>query len=163
MLIPVPLAALFVLLALVTLFEVPHEAARAVITRNVLDDEQYPVGMALGASTHQAALLLGSIGGGLLVTVLSVNHSLVLDAATFAVAAALARFRLDLHAATIDLAAAESRPRSPGWERRCGSSSHPVRGSCCCSRWSSAWRARCPRVWPSRTPTSSAAAPAWRG
>ncbi len=115
MLIPdVPLAVLFVLLALVTLFEVPHEAARAVITRNVLDDEQYPVGMALGATVAQAALLLGSIGGGLLVATLSVNSSLLLDAATFAVAAALARFSLDRHAPVIDLAAPEAESPKSG-------------------------------------------------
>jgi len=99
MLVPgAPLALLFGLLALVTFFEVPFDAARAVVVRSVLDDDQYPVGVALSTGVYEASLILGSIGGGLLVTVLSVQGCLALNVVTFATSALILVLRLDEHA-----------------------------------------------------------------
>lgn len=101
MLIPdAPLPLLFVLLGLVTLFEVPFDAARAVVTRSVLDDDQYPVGVALGSAMYEASLLIGSIGGGLLITLLSVRGALLFNVSTFAVSALILMVALDQHRPT---------------------------------------------------------------
>ncbi|MDP9436888.1 MAG: MFS transporter, partial [Actinomycetota bacterium] len=98
MLVPgLPIPVLLALLGLVTLFEVPYDAARAVVTRAVLDDDQYPVGNALASALHQASLLVGSLGGGLLIAATSVQGCLLINAATFGVSAVLARARLAPH------------------------------------------------------------------
>ena len=98
MLIPgAPLSLLFVLLGLVTLFEVPFDAARAVVTRSVLDDDQYPVGLALSTAVYEASLLVGSIGGGLLITLLSVRGALLFNVLTFAASALILVLVLDQH------------------------------------------------------------------
>ncbi len=92
-----PLPVLFVLLGLVTLHEVPFDAANAVVRRAVLDDDQYPVGNALSLSLYEASLLLGSIGGGLLVAIVSVRGCLLINAATFLVSALILLTRLQPH------------------------------------------------------------------
>lgn len=99
MLIPdAPLPLLFVLLGLVTLFEVPFDAAKAVVMRSVLDDDQYPVGVALSSAAYEVSLLVGSIGGGLLVALLSVRGCLLFNVLTFAASALILMLALDQHA-----------------------------------------------------------------
>ncbi len=98
MLVPgAPLPLLFVLLGLVTLFEVPFDAARAVVMRSVLDDDQYPVGVALSSAVYEASLLIGSIGGGLLITLLSVRGALLFNVLTFAASGLILMLALEQH------------------------------------------------------------------
>ena len=103
MLVPdAPLPLLFVLLGLVTLCEVPFDAARTVVMRSVLDDDQYPVGVALSSAVYEASLLIGSLGGGLLVAALSVRGCLLFDVATFVVSAVVVRLLVDEHAPVVE-------------------------------------------------------------
>jgi MFS family permease len=86
-----PLAALLVLLALVTLGEAPFDAARGALMPDVLPGERYPIGGAIGQVVLQAAMVLGFGLGGLLLLAATPRELLALDAATFAVSALLVR------------------------------------------------------------------------
>jgi len=87
----VPLALLVVLLAVVTLISAPFTAARAAIYPDLLPGEKYVVGTAVTLTTNQFAQVLGFAAGGAVVALLGVRTSLVIDAATFAVSAAIVR------------------------------------------------------------------------
>lgn len=97
-----PLTLLFVLLGLVTLLEVPFDAARTVVMRSVLNDDQYPVGVALSLAAYEASLLIGSIGGGLLVAALSVQGCLLFNVATFVASAVVVAVMVDQHAPVLE-------------------------------------------------------------
>ena len=86
-----PLAALVVLLFVVTLIGAPFNSARAAIFPNVLSGDRYVVGTAVTATTYQFALVVGFAVGGTLVAFFGTRISLVIDAATFAGSALIVR------------------------------------------------------------------------
>ena len=103
----IPLAALVVLLFVVTLVGAPFTAARAAIYPDVLTGDRYVMGTAVTLTTYQFALVLGFAAGGTLVGFFGIRTSLVLDAATFAGSAVIVRAWVRPHAA----------PAAPGARR----------------------------------------------
>ncbi|WP_309110669.1 MFS transporter [Saccharothrix sp.] len=89
--VPLPLVA--VLLVVAQLAEPPFAAAQGALLPTVLGD-RYEAGQSVHLITHQAGLLLGFAGGGLVVAWLGTSGALVADALTFAVSALLLRFGL---------------------------------------------------------------------
>ena len=87
----VPLALLVGLLAVVTLISAPFTAARAAIYPDLLSGDKYVVGTAVTLTTNQSAQVLGFALGGAAVALVGTRTSLVVDAATFAVSAAIVR------------------------------------------------------------------------
>jgi predicted MFS family arabinose efflux permease len=87
----VPLALLVVLLAVVTLVGAPFTAARAAMYPDLLPGEKYVAGTAVTLTTNQFAQVLGFAAGGGVVALLGTQTSLVIDAATFALSAAIVR------------------------------------------------------------------------
>lgn len=86
-----PLAALVVLLFVVTLIGAPFTSARAAVYPDVLDGDRYVVGTAITQTTSQFAQVIGFAAGGALVGFLGIRTSLVLDAVTFVVSALIVR------------------------------------------------------------------------
>jgi len=112
MLIPaVPLAAMIALLYAVTLLQPPFDAARSASVREALEDERYPLAMAVMGSTTRVVLVAGSAAGGLVVALFSARPALAADAATFAVSAMLIRFGVPARKAA---ASGEDQPSSLG-------------------------------------------------
>jgi MFS family permease len=88
----VPIAALVALVVLSTLVSAPFDAANSALLADVLtEDEGYTVAASLRTITHQVAQLLGFAVGGVLLTVIAPRSALLIDAATFVVAAVLVR------------------------------------------------------------------------
>ncbi len=87
-----PLALLVVLLGVVTLVGAPFTAARAAVYPDLLAGEKYVTGTAVTLTTNQFAQVLGFAAGGAVVALVGTGTSLVIDAATFAVSAAIVRF-----------------------------------------------------------------------
>jgi MFS family permease len=79
------------LLFVVALLACPFAAARAALIRDVFPDDRYTAAVATTQITRYAALIAGFITGGLLLTILSPRQALLLDAATFALSAAVVR------------------------------------------------------------------------
>jgi MFS family permease len=93
MLVPgVPLAAMIALLYAVTLLQPPFDAARSATVRDVLDQDEFPLAMAVMGSTIRTVAVAGSAAGGLVVALFSARLALCADAATFAVSALLISF-----------------------------------------------------------------------
>jgi MFS family permease len=88
----IPLAALVVLLFLVTTFTAPFTAARSAIYPDILAGERYVLGTAVTMTTLQAAQVIGFALGGALVGFVGARACLLADAATFAASALLVRF-----------------------------------------------------------------------
>lgn len=88
----IPLGVLVLLLAVVTLISAPFTAARAAIYPDLLAGEKYVAGTAVTLTTNQFAQVLGFAVGGAVVALVGTRTSLVVDAATFAVSAAVVRF-----------------------------------------------------------------------
>ena len=86
-----PLAALVVLLFVVTFVGAPFTAARAAVYPDVLDEEKYVMGTAITLTTNQFAQVIGFVAGGTITGFLGIRTSLVTDAATFAVSAVIVR------------------------------------------------------------------------
>jgi MFS family permease len=86
-----PLAALVVLLFVVTFVGAPFTAARAAVYPDVLDEEKYVVGTAITLTTNQFAQVIGFVAGGTITGFLGTRTSLITDAATFAVSAVIVR------------------------------------------------------------------------
>ena len=86
-----PLAAMVVLLFVVTLTEAPFSSARAAIFPDVLSGDRYVLGTAVTLTTYQFAQVIGYGVGGTLVSVFGTQTSLVIDAATFAGSALIVR------------------------------------------------------------------------
>lgn len=87
----VPLAVLVLLLAVVTLVGAPFTAARAAVYPDLLHGDTYVVGTAVTLTTRQFAHVAGFAAGGAAVALLGTRTSLVIDAATFVVSAAIVR------------------------------------------------------------------------
>ena len=85
----VPLALLGVLVAVMTLLNGPFKAAQQAMLPAVLEGPLYPSGMAVRNISIQTAQLIGFGGGGFLVSAVNPSLGLGLDAATFAVSAAI--------------------------------------------------------------------------
>jgi MFS family permease len=86
-----PLAALVVLLFVVTFVGAPFTAARAAVYPDVLDEEKYVMGTAITLTTNQFAQVIGFVAGGTITGFLGTRTSLVADAATFAISAVIVR------------------------------------------------------------------------
>ena len=90
----VPLPVLASLLFVVILVESPFLAARASLLVDILPDDRYVLASAMNQLTVQGSQVLGFAGGGALVLLLEPSGALLLDAASFLLAAALIRFRV---------------------------------------------------------------------
>jgi MFS family permease len=82
-----PVAALVVLLFVVTLVGAPFSSARAALYPEVLPGELYVIGTAVSITTNQFAQVIGFAVGGAIAGLLGTGQSLVIDAATFAASA----------------------------------------------------------------------------
>jgi MFS transporter len=92
MIIPgVPLAVLIVLLVLLAVVSEPFRAARSATNREVLGGRLYPVGLSVTRATYQVGQVAGYAAGGITVVLAGVRGSLLIDAATFALSAAIIR------------------------------------------------------------------------
>lgn len=107
--VPLPLVA--ALLVVAQLAEAPFAAAQGALLPTVLG-ERYEAGQSVHLITHQAGLLLGFVGGGLVVAWLGTSGALLVDAVTFAVSAALLRLGLRARPAPAAVAAAHVRIRA---------------------------------------------------
>ena len=90
----VPLPVLAGLLFVVILIESPFLAARASLLVDVLPDDRYVLASAMNQLTVQGSQVLGFAAGGALVVMLEPSGALLLDAASFLLAAAVVRFRV---------------------------------------------------------------------
>jgi MFS family permease len=86
-----PLAAMVVLLFLVTLVGAPFTSARAAVYPDVLVGDKYVMGTAVTLTTNQFAQVIGFAAGGAITGFLGTGRALVIDAATFAVSALVVR------------------------------------------------------------------------
>jgi MFS family permease len=87
-----PLAALLVLLFVVTTFTAPFTAARSAIYPDVLEGDRYVLGTAVTMTTYQFAQVVGFAIGGAVVGLFGARACLLADAVTFAVSALLVRY-----------------------------------------------------------------------
>lgn len=87
-----PLLLLAALLFVVILVESPFLSARASLLVDVLPDDRYVLASAVNQLTNGGSLVLGFAAGGGLVLWLDPMGALLIDAASFLVAAALVRF-----------------------------------------------------------------------
>jgi predicted MFS family arabinose efflux permease len=87
-----PLAALLVLLFVVTTFTAPFTAARSAIYPDVLEGDRYVLGTAVTMTTFQFAQVAGFAVGGALVGFFGARTCLLIDAATFAASALVVRY-----------------------------------------------------------------------
>jgi MFS family permease len=92
MIIPgVPLAGLVGLLVLLAVVSEPFRAARAATNREVLGGRLFPIGLSVTQATYQVGQVAGYAAGGITVALAGVRGSLLIDAATFALSAAIIR------------------------------------------------------------------------
>jgi predicted MFS family arabinose efflux permease len=104
----VPLPAMIALLYAVTLLQPPFDAARSATVRDVLDEDQFPLAMAVMGTTTRVVVVVGSAVGGLVVALAGARPALGADAATFALSALLVQFRV--HARPPAAAGGASKP-----------------------------------------------------
>jgi MFS family permease len=97
-----PIWALYVLLFCSELLAPPFNAARAAVLPEVLPGDKYVVGTAIGNITNQFGMVVGFAVGGSVVAFLNPMTSIGVDAATFALSAALLRFGLRPRKAPVD-------------------------------------------------------------
>jgi MFS family permease len=95
----VPLAALVVLLFVVTTFTAPFTAARSAVYPDILAGDRYVLGTAVTMTTYQTAQVVGFAVGGALVGLIGARACLLADAATFAASGLLVRFGVQARAA----------------------------------------------------------------
>jgi predicted MFS family arabinose efflux permease len=88
----VPLWGLCVLLFATEMLSPPFTAARAALMPDVLPDDRYVLGTAIGNVTQMVGQFAGFAGAGLLVAILAPAASLALNAVTFLVSGALIWF-----------------------------------------------------------------------
>lgn len=86
-----PLAVMVCLLCLVTLISGPFGSARAALTADILSGDRYVLGVAVTLTTVQFAQVVGFAAGGAMVGFFGVRTSLLADAGTFVLSAAIAR------------------------------------------------------------------------
>ncbi|GAB3989167.1 MFS transporter [Actinoallomurus acanthiterrae] len=84
-----PFAALCFLIFWTVLLGAPFTAARAALLTEVLPGDMYVVGSAINNITHQLTQTLGFLVGGAVIFAVGAHHALALDAATFAISAAI--------------------------------------------------------------------------
>lgn len=87
----VPIAALIGLLYLLALIGAPFNSARAALYRDVLAGDRYVAGIAVTLTSMQFAQVLGFALGGAVVAYMGVRTSLLADAVTFLISAAIIR------------------------------------------------------------------------
>jgi len=87
----VPIVALIGLLYLLTLISAPFNSARAALYRDVLAGDRYVTGIAVTLTSIQFAQVLGFALGGAVVAYVGVRTSLLADAVTFLISAAIIR------------------------------------------------------------------------
>lgn len=85
----VPLAALIVLLFVITLLDSPFRSARAALMPDILAGDLYVLGTAAMQTTNRTGRAIGFAVGGLAVGALGARLALAVDATTFAVSALL--------------------------------------------------------------------------
>jgi MFS family permease len=105
-----PLAAMIVLLYVVTLIQPPFDVARSAVVRDVFDSDQFPLALAVMGSTTRVVVVAGSALGGLMVALAGARAALGADAVTFAASAAVVQLGLRARPA----AAAAERPNPLG-------------------------------------------------
>jgi MFS family permease len=86
-----PMAALIVLLAAVTLLGAPFQSARTAMLPDILAGDRFALGQAVSMTTYQLAQVGGFAAGGVVAGFLGTRTSLLADAATFAASALLVR------------------------------------------------------------------------
>jgi predicted MFS family arabinose efflux permease len=84
-----PLAALIVLLAVVTLLGAPFQSARTAMLPDILPGHVFALGQAVSMTTYQLAQVAGFAVGGVVAGLLGTRTSLLADAVSFAVSALL--------------------------------------------------------------------------
>jgi predicted MFS family arabinose efflux permease len=87
----VPIAALIGLLYLLALIGAPFNSARAALYRDVLAGDRYVAGIAVTLTSMQFAQVVGFALGGAVVAYVGVRTSLLADAVTFLISAAIIR------------------------------------------------------------------------
>lgn len=106
-----PLAVLLVLVLVATAVAAPTTAARQPVMRVVLgDDDAYQRGTGVDEVLQTSGQIVGFVGAGLLLTVVSPTTGLLGDAATFFASAALVRLTLGDHPAPETGEAGEGAP-----------------------------------------------------
>ncbi|MBA3369190.1 MAG: MFS transporter, partial [Geodermatophilaceae bacterium] len=78
-----PLWVLLAMLFLASLLAPPFESARSALMPDVLEGDRYAVGTSLTNISSQLAQLLGFLGGGVLVLLISAQGALLVNAVTF--------------------------------------------------------------------------------
>jgi len=86
-----PTGSLIAVLFLATMLAPPFRSARAAVLPDVMAGERYVVANGLDAIVRQLTQVVGFLAGGAIVAILSPRGGLVVDAATFAVSAAIIR------------------------------------------------------------------------
>jgi predicted MFS family arabinose efflux permease len=84
-----PLAALIVLLALVTLLGAPFQSARTAMLPDILPGDGFALGQAVSMTTYQLAQVAGFAVGGVVAGLLGTRTSLLADAVSFAISGLL--------------------------------------------------------------------------
>lgn len=87
-----PVWGMLALLFAATLANPPTDAARSALMPLILSRDRLVVGLAVNASTAQAAQVVGYLAGAMLAVAVNPRLAIVLDALTFAVSAALVLF-----------------------------------------------------------------------
>jgi MFS family permease len=95
----VPLAMLVILLFLVTMLGPPFTSARAAMYPDILRGDRFVLGTAVTLTTLQFAQVAGFAAGGAVAAFFGVRTSLLADAATFALSAAITRIWVSARAA----------------------------------------------------------------
>lgn len=107
----VPLVALAGLLVVAVTVGTPWKAAESALVVDLVDTAAYPVGMGLRTATGQATQLLGFGAGGVVVGFLGARNALAVDAATFAVSAAIIRLGIRPRKPAADASSVAARGR----------------------------------------------------
>jgi MFS family permease len=87
----VPVWALVIVLACITLLDSPFRAARSAMLPDILTGDRYVMGTATMQITNRIGRTSGFAVGGIVVAVLGAHTALVVDAATFALSASFVR------------------------------------------------------------------------
>jgi len=106
-----PLWVLLAMLFAASLLAPPFESARSALMPDVLEGDRYAVGTSLTNISTQVAQVLGFLGGGVLVLLISVQGALLVNAVTFLLSAALVRWGVRHRSAPVD----ESATRRSLW------------------------------------------------
>lgn len=109
-----PLWLLCGLLVLVVLVDAPFGAADSALVPDILEGERYVVATGLRTITNQLAQLGGFAGGGIVIAAIGARAGLALDAATFALSAALLLIGVQARPAPSSAGESETHPAAAG-------------------------------------------------